>query len=234
MPWWITTTWTLTPCFLSRCDSALIRVASSRNVSPAVASAETRSGVDCSSAPMTPTLTPLTLNTTDGLHPVGCLAGRGLDDVRGQEREVRPVLVREQPLDAVVELVVAVGRRVQAPGVLDVDRRHVVEQERVRRRGADVVAAGEDQARAGQARQLLVEHRRQVRGAADRDVDVVVADDRRRVELAVEVVDADDRDRLDRRCRPSGSRSGPGPGSAGARGCRGCRRGSGRGRWSAP
>ncbi len=44
-----------------------MRGASSRNVSPAVAPARDELGVDCSSAPMTPTLTPLTLNTTDGV-----------------------------------------------------------------------------------------------------------------------------------------------------------------------
>ena len=91
VPWWMTTTWTLTPSLLRRSDSALIRGASARNVSPAVAPAETSSGVVSSSAPMTPTLTPLTVNTTDGVTHGGCLAGRGLDDVRGQEREVRPL-----------------------------------------------------------------------------------------------------------------------------------------------
>ena len=82
---------------------------------------------------MTPTLTPLTVKTTDRSHPVGCLAGGRLDDVRGEEREVRSLLVHEQPGDAVVELVVAVRGRVEAPGVLDVDRGHVLEQTRVRR-----------------------------------------------------------------------------------------------------
>ena len=37
VPWWMTTTWTFTPSFRRRSDSALIRAASGRNVSPAVA-----------------------------------------------------------------------------------------------------------------------------------------------------------------------------------------------------
>jgi hypothetical protein len=56
-----------------------------------------------------------------------------IDDVRRQEREVRAVLMGEQPLEPEVELVVAEARRVQPPRVLDVDRRHVLQQRRVRR-----------------------------------------------------------------------------------------------------
>ena len=41
--------------------------ASSANVSPAVAPALTSSGVSLSAAPITPTLTPLTVNTFDGV-----------------------------------------------------------------------------------------------------------------------------------------------------------------------
>ena len=67
VPWWTTTTWTFTPRLRKRSDSALIRAASGRNVSPAVLPADTSSGVFWSSAPMTPTLTPSTLNTTDGV-----------------------------------------------------------------------------------------------------------------------------------------------------------------------
>ena len=86
------------------------------------------------------------------LHPVRRVAGRLLDDVRRQEREVRPLLVLEDPLDAEVELVVAEARGVESPRVLDVDRRPVVEQRRVRRRGADVVTGREQQRAAGQRR----------------------------------------------------------------------------------
>src|SRR4029079_16153143 len=66
------------------------------------------------------------------------------------------------------------------------------------RRRAHVVAGREEQARSGQPRKLLVEHRRQGGGAADRDVDPVVERiERRLLELAVEVGETDDRDRLD-------------------------------------
>ncbi len=100
---------------------------------------------------MTPTFTPPTSKTIDGVTQSGGSPGGLVDDVGGQEREVGPVLMREQPVDAVVELVVAVGRGVQAPRVLDVDGRHVLEQARVRRRGTDVVTAGQQQRRSPSA-----------------------------------------------------------------------------------
>ena len=51
----------------------MIRASSGRNVSPAVAPADTSSGVVSSSAPMTPTLTPLTVKTFEGVtHDGGC------------------------------------------------------------------------------------------------------------------------------------------------------------------
>ncbi len=71
VPWWITTICTFTPRLRSRSDSALMRGASSRKVSPAVAPAETSSGVSFSSAPITPTFTPLTVNTFDGVTQLG-------------------------------------------------------------------------------------------------------------------------------------------------------------------
>jgi hypothetical protein len=71
VPWWMTTTWTLTPSLRKRSDSAAIRGASSRNVRPSVAPADTSSGVFFSPAPMTPTLTPLIVNTTDGVTQSG-------------------------------------------------------------------------------------------------------------------------------------------------------------------
>ena len=195
VPSWMSRTWTLTPAFLSRLDSARIRPSSGRKVRPSVAPAETSSGVVSSSAPMTPTLVPLTVKTLDGVTQSGRLPGRRLDDVDGEEREVGVGLVHQQAVDAVVELVVAVRGRVEAPQVLDVDRRLVLEQARVRGRGADVVAAGQDQTRAGQARQLLVEQRRELAGTADGH-GLAVDGRRRLVELAVEVVEPDDRDGL--------------------------------------
>ena len=97
VPSWMTTIWTLTPSARSRSDSALIRGPSSRNLSPAVAPAETSSGVLSSSAPMTPTWTPPTVNTAEGVTQGGSLAGHGVDDVRRQERELRPRLMLQQP-----------------------------------------------------------------------------------------------------------------------------------------
>ena len=97
-----------------------------------------------------------------GLQPVRRPAGRLLDDVRREEREVGPLLVGQDALDAEVELVVAEARGVEAPRVLDVDRRHVLEQRRVRRRRADVVAGRQQQRPPGERGGLLVEHRRQL------------------------------------------------------------------------
>jgi hypothetical protein len=53
--------------------------------------------------------------------------------------------VLEDAVDAVVELVVAEARGVEPPRVLHVDRRSVLQQRRVRRRRADIVARGEQQ-----------------------------------------------------------------------------------------
>ena len=77
----------------SRSDSALIRGASSGTSARRSLPAETSSGVFLSSAPMTPTLTPLTVKTADGVTHGGALPGRRLDDVRREEREVRPRLL---------------------------------------------------------------------------------------------------------------------------------------------
>ena len=128
------------------------------------------------------------------VQPVGRLAGRLVDDVGGEEREVGAVLMGLESLDAEVELVIAKARGVEPPGVLHVDRRHVVEQGRVRRGRADVVAGRQQQGLPRQRRCLLVEHRRQLARAADGDGAQV---DRRRglIELAVEVIEPDDRQR---------------------------------------
>ena len=73
VPSWTTTTWTSTPRLASRRDSAATRRASSRNASPLVAPAETSSGVSSSAAPITPTRTPLTRKTFDGVTQAGVL-----------------------------------------------------------------------------------------------------------------------------------------------------------------
>ena len=152
VPWWMTTTWTLTPCRRSRSDSALIRGRLVEERQPLGGA-----GRDELRRLLEPCADHADLHAVDlehlrRRHPVRCLSGVRVDDVGRQEREVGPRLLLQQPGDAVVELVVAVRRGVQAPGVLHVDRRRVLEQRRVRRRGADVVAAGQDQALSRQAR----------------------------------------------------------------------------------
>ena len=96
---------------------------------------------------------------------------------------------------AEVELVVAEAGGVQAPRVLDVDRRHVLEQRRVRRRRTDVVAGRQQQSPAGEMRGLLVEHRREPEAPPTPTLTVGRQGSVVRVELTVEVVQPDDRDR---------------------------------------
>ena len=74
-PSWMTTTCTRTPMRRSLRDSRSMRSASSRNSSPAVASARTSSGVVRTTEPMTPTRIPPTRNTVEprsqsGVSPV--------------------------------------------------------------------------------------------------------------------------------------------------------------------
>ena len=142
---------------------------------------------------MTPTLTPFTVKTTDGVT-VGDLPGVLLDDVRGEEREVGAFLVHQQAFEPEIELVITVRRGVHAPRVLDVDRRPVFEQTRVGRRCPDVVASREQERWTRQGRGILVEHRCKVRCAAHINVQPI-HHHRGRVELSVEVVQADDRQR---------------------------------------
>ena len=91
VPWWITTTWTLTPSVASRFDSALIAGPSSRNVSPAVAPARDELGrlleLGADDAD-------LDAVDAEDLRPpstqLGMSAGRVVDDVGREEREVAP------------------------------------------------------------------------------------------------------------------------------------------------
>ncbi len=107
--------------------------AAGRKVRPAVLPAATSSGVLSRPAPITPTFTRFTSNTlTPRIHG-GALPVAEFNDLNRQEGEGRPALLAQQPRHAVVELVVAVGGRVEAPGVLDIDRRHVLKQQRVGR-----------------------------------------------------------------------------------------------------
>ena len=90
VPWWMTTICTLTPCCRSRSDSALIRGASARNVRPARCAGRDelrrvlQLGADHAD------LDAVDREHLRRRHPVGRVAGRRLDDVRGEEREVRP------------------------------------------------------------------------------------------------------------------------------------------------
>ena len=136
-------------------------------------------------------LEPLVGEDSRSLHPVGVLQRVLVDDIGAEEREVRTRLLALQSIDAVVELVVAVRGRVETPRVLHVDRRHVLEQPRVRRRRADVVTGGQEQRALGQLSSLLVEHRRQLGRAADGHV-ASVDRQRRRLELTVEVGEPDE------------------------------------------
>ncbi len=70
-PSWITTICTLMPRRRSRSDSAAMAGASSVKVRPAVAPALTSSGVVLTTAPMTPTRTPLTRKMADGVTQLG-------------------------------------------------------------------------------------------------------------------------------------------------------------------
>ena len=202
----MTTTCTLTPCALSAADSRRMASASSWNSRPAVAPALTSSGVSRSSTPITPTFVPFTSNTV--VRPLvpslsGPVSHPGVVPVavstalapRNGKSALAMCCCRSW--DAVVELVVAERRGVEAPRVLHVDGRLVVEKPRVRRRGADVVTGRQQQAGTWERRELLVEHRCELRRPADGDV-AAVDQRRRRLELSVEVGERHDRDRLHR------------------------------------
>jgi hypothetical protein len=83
----------------------------------------------------------------------------------GVVSSAEPMTPTSTPL---TELVVAVGRGVHPPRVLYIDGGLVLEQGRVGRRSADVVAAGQQEGRTGQPRCLLVEQGRQPGCASDR------------------------------------------------------------------
>ena len=70
-----------------------MRSASGRNVSPAVAPAETSSGVVLELRADHADRGAIDDEHLRRLEPVGGLPGRGLDDVGGQERELRPGLL---------------------------------------------------------------------------------------------------------------------------------------------
>ena len=93
VPWWMTTTWTLTPSALRRSDSALIRGALVEERQPGRGA-----GRDELRGVLQLGADDADLDAVDGEDDrrlsthVGCLAGRRLDDVGGEEREVGPGL----------------------------------------------------------------------------------------------------------------------------------------------
>ena len=165
VPWWITTTWTLTPCGLQPLRLGLDPLApragtSGRRSLPAA----TSSGVFCSSAPMTPTLTPLTVNTFDGVTQSGALPVAVSTMFVARNGKSRPACCAQQPVDAVVELVVAVATsrrgprrsRRRSPACPRAGPSSAARRRRCRRRRAAGPAPG-------RRCELLVEHRRRGR-----------------------------------------------------------------------
>jgi hypothetical protein len=132
------------------------------------------------------------LHRVAGQHPL--VAGV---DVRGQVREVGPVLDPAQQIgQALVELVVTDRRDVQATGVQRVDRRVVRVDRGDERRRPDVVAGGDPRGvRVG--RPQLVDQPDELGRAPDG----LAAGGRRRLEPPVEVVDAEQL-QVDRRGEP--------------------------------
>ena len=141
-----------------------------------MAPAATSSGVFSSSAPMTPTLTPFTLNTTDGVTQSGALPVAVSTMLDGQERELGVRLVGQQA-----------GRRRSRTRGCRTTWRPGPRRSRRRWRGCPGASPSSAATRRRcrrrrgaapwprQARQLLVEHRRQLAGPADADVDAVMA-----------------------------------------------------------
>ena len=201
-------------------DSRWMRSASSRNSRPAVASARDELRRRADGRADHADAHAVDAEHRRRLHPVGASPVVLLDDVRREEREVGARLVLQDPLDAEVELVVAEARRVEPPRVLDVDRRHVLEQRRVRRRRADVVAGREQQRPARAARPPPRRTASRAGPRRRRDVAARRSSIGRRVELAVEVVQPDDRDRRVARGRRRAGRAARRPGCAPAPGCR--------------
>ncbi len=101
--------------------------------------------------PISPIWIPWWSNTCGALHPVGVLPASPRRRCWHRGTGSWPVPAVLEPRDAVVEFVVAVRGRVETPRVLDIDRRHVLQQTGVRRRGADVVAAGQQRVPRGTA-----------------------------------------------------------------------------------
>ena len=89
------------------------------------------------------------------------------DDVGAQEGEVGARLMLKQPRDTIVEFVVTIRGGMQTPRVFYIDRRPILQQTGIRRRSADIVTRGKQERRPGELRGLLIEHRRQLRRAAD-------------------------------------------------------------------
>ena len=77
--------------------------------------------------------------------PVRIATSGRLHDVGAQEREVGALLLHQQALDAVVELVVAIGCGLQPPRILDIDGGQILQQTGIGRRSAHIVARSDQQ-----------------------------------------------------------------------------------------
>ncbi len=143
-------------------QALLMASASSMNCKPAIAEATATEAVPCSTAPTTPTLTPLTSSTRAGRHEG--LAGGAVEHVRGEIGKARAAEIRHQAaglagtrriaaagllaqqfLAALVEFVVADRGQAQAEQVHRFDARLVGPHRGQRRAGADQVARADEQ-----------------------------------------------------------------------------------------
>ena len=134
VPSWITTICTSTPRAAAASTPRRSVRPPGRNFRPAVLPADDEFRAwSPAPAPITPTRTPLTRKTVDGVTQSGAFPVASSTMLVARNGKFGLLLLREEPVEAVVELVVAVGRRVQAPGVLDVDGRGILQQAGVRR-----------------------------------------------------------------------------------------------------
>ena len=129
-------------------------------------------------------------------------------------RMAAAILHPQQLLLAFIEFVIADGGDLEPHHRQRFDRGLIVKQRRQERAGADQVAGGDENRVAG-ARAELLDQRRHLLGAAglDRDLFALVAGivdpdpARRRLKVAVEIVDRED-SQVDRRGLRSGARAG--------------------------
>ena len=196
VPWWMTTIWTLTPS----CFEPLGLGLDPRGLGEEV-EARGRARGDELGRRLELRADDADLDAVDGEHlrrlePVRQLARRLLDDVRREEREVGPLDVLEQALDAVVELVVAVATSRRGPTAFSTSIAGM-SSSRPEFGGEAPTLSPAARSRPGLGRAPNSSSNIVARNDAPPTVDEMPSHDkRRRVELAVEVVQPDDRDRL--------------------------------------